>query len=249
MRGTPRELLTELIGEELTAQYFEGLPIEIEAENCKYTIERKRGYADIVRTRKVRVSDSFFSDNYGISVVGNYFDTPPNPEPRPQPQQPEERFHIQTDSGRLKAWNIDDAVASFIQAAKIGKVNWGCGNIDVRLPSSMPPKDLGITTFVRRGLSTMLYGIVTSVESLKNKTISLISGDTSDFSLIFLVWWIINALIGLVVWLPLDQGVPFPQFWATYLGWVMIKLIPLYLFVISIKYYASWKTQWEVKMK
>lgn len=199
--GKPRELLIELIGEEMTDLYFEGGAITIEVETYNYTIERKRGYADIVR--RVNKRDAY--------------------------------TYRSTDSGRLRAWNIDDAVAAFIQAAKVGKVNWGCGNIDVRLPSNMPPKNLSLITFLTRGIRTILYAIA----MIPSKYSELLGSDDAFIAImggIILPW-----VIGLGLMSVLLDRIVIPRI----IGYVAV------LWPIPVMFstgYSRWKQSWEVKM-
>ena len=223
--GRPRELITELIGEEDTERYFNGEGIEIKGLSYTYIIERKRGYADIVRNR---------------AEVDGYYN-------------PRDGYHrrnvVATASGRIRAWNIDDAVASFIVAARAGKVNWACGNIDVRLPSSMPPKDLGVLTFLQRGVGTAFYATIMGVEKIRD---FLVGETVTQLATVIGGWWLLNMLIAMLVVLAAPMNAEGDRvvsyFWDSYIKFTLVQATPLYILLLSIKYYFVWKRTWEVKM-
>ena len=59
----------------------------------------------------------------------------------------------QLTEGKINAKNhgLYDSVASFATGVTLGKVNWGCGSIDVKLPTRMPekkPQNLGVFRYI-----------------------------------------------------------------------------------------------------
>lgn len=159
--GKSRELIIELIGEEKARRYYRGQRIEIKAPHHTYGIERGRGYANIIRSRESYdeiksyplarpLTDQQKRDYYtrfrGVIITDTEVRIPYS-------------YTSRTSTGTIRSWNIDDAVASFIVAAKVGKVNWGCGNLDVRLPSSMPPRDLGFLEFISLKVRTSVNAL------------------------------------------------------------------------------------------
>lgn len=221
--ANPRELIVELIGEEETERYYNGEQIEIPGRSYIYFIERRRGYADIVR---LRVTEEYLYNNrwYDIGTLSRSNVDYSSLERRVRQSERE--------SGRIRAWNIDDAVASVIVAARVGRVNWACGNIDVRLPSGMPPKNLSLFTFVKRGILTGVYAI-TQIPTLIPK---ITTGDTFLVFMLPLLLW----SVGLIFYVAPDPDTKLSWFWRGWISWY-----PLYgLYVL----YARWKHGWEVKM-
>lgn len=54
------------------------------------------------------------------------------------------------ERGEVSGKDIYDTIASFIVSVRLGKVDWRCGVVDVKLPSDMPPfppRNLGFLTF------------------------------------------------------------------------------------------------------
>jgi len=220
--GDPRELLIELIGEEETAKYFEGLAIELEGKNHNYTIKRKNGYADLVRTTS-QESYNYHGNYYSaISLIAAGIDCS-GLEKGIQ--------YTEKDTGKLRAWNIDDAVVSFIASAKAGQVNWMCGNIDVRLPSAMPPQNLSPLTFLLRGLKTIVHYLMV----LPSEYVETLKGDFPS-----------NVMICFTI----PSLMLFPFFARTRASTVLAIGFVLFsnAFGFLVGGYYHWKNKWEVKM-
>jgi hypothetical protein len=195
-----RELLKELLGEENFERYENGDAVGIESpDGYTYKIERRQGYADIVRSRP--------SSRYSYSS---------------------------RDSGRLRAFDIDDGIATFIEHARLGQVSWKCGNIDIDLPTNMPPKNTDFTTFLFRGIKTIIYYL----KILPREYLNWVrTGDTFIASMgTFAVW------IGLA--LPIAIGAK-EGWWPDYVvGSWFFSLLPIGMLIG----YIRWKNQWEVKL-
>lgn len=195
-----RELLREILGEEGFERFENGDGIEVKSpDDYIYKIEKRRGYADVVRSRP-RSSYSYGS----------------------------------TDSGRIRAFDIDDGIATFIEHARLGKVNWACGNIDIDLPSNMPPRNTSFLTFMIRGLKTIIYYLRT----LPSRYVEALRGD--DPVIAFLVCVILP-------WMIVVGAMAFNE--ASLFGPFIDGLILLFPFYMGIGMgYTRWKRQWEVKL-
>lgn len=138
-----------------------------------------------------------------------------------------------TDSGRLRAFDIDDGVATFVENARLGRVDWACGNMDVDLPKNMPPRNTSFMTFLLRGMKSMIYYLRIFPGWYANHI------RNSDAAPVIFAGILFPWLGGMVILINFESIVP------PLLGWAVL-LFPIYMGIFT--YYIRWKREWEVKL-
>jgi len=104
--------------------------------------------------------------------------------------------------GTLRGDDIYDVVAAFAVSARLNQVNWQCGNIPVKLPSIMPPRNLGFLTFVFEKFRTVL-GDLSRVPSFLRKMHNDLVHDEDSCLLIDFIIVVIFGMLSCVVLLVL----------------------------------------------
>lgn len=162
------------------------------------------------------------------------------------------RSGTNVEKGQVSGDDIYDVVASFIMSIRLGRVNWACGNVQVSLPSTMPPqppRNIGFISFalikvgdgLRVGLkhSKRIPGILARIHN------ELLSGDDGIFQVyVLLVCGFI--FVGLLFMMILDiifytREPVMCRLWIS----VTVPLGVVYYIYLS---YKRWQKQWGGEM-
>lgn len=158
MNRRGRQLLHEVLGDKKFQTYEEGDWIGVKSpDGYEYFAKKGRFHIPIKRKKigeppkqeEVGEEDDHLPDDFG-----DYYHTLPN-----RIWNVTINYGNKTEMGKLNGNDLYDAVATYVQSAKLGKLEWKCGNIDIDLPNNMPPQDTSVTTFIKRGLRKTGIGL------------------------------------------------------------------------------------------
>jgi len=147
-------LLCEVLGEEKFQSYEEGDWIGVKSpDGYEYFAKKGRFHVPIKR-EKTQESDEVTEEQINQFFEQNpqYLGTTVTREVVRNHLSQQRWGGSNSSGGKLNGNDLYDAVATYVQSAKLGKLNWGCGNIDIDLPNNMPPQDTTFFTFLKRGI-------------------------------------------------------------------------------------------------
>lgn len=139
------------------------------------------------------------------------------------------RIGNRVSAGDITGSDLYDSAASFVTAAKLGKVNWGCGSIRVELPSNMPPTKISFVNFISRGISIFFRTMLRLPRQIYHGLITLNANDDIMMLFPFLV------IFGFLLFIVVDMFLPQPIKSIIYLGTAIFGLWIWYL---------RWKRKW-----
>ena len=141
-------------------------------------------------------------------------------------------------TGKLNGNDLYDAVATYIQSAKLGKVNWMCGNIDINLPNDMPPENIEFLTFVKRGLKRINI-FVRRFPRIYERFIT-------ESGFIVIVFFMVLSLPITLLLAFIDTFILNGIISPIHVGLTLSCVIPLLAIHAG---YLQWKNKWEVSLE
>ncbi len=164
------------------------------------------------------------------------------------------------DPGYIKQDSLSklyDSVAAFISNVEYRGVEWGCGNMSLQLPSSMPPRDLSFTTYIENS-SPVIYDGLKRTLNIISRAIPMIAvfpsvigyyliadgtNSTADFIAAVGLASFACAAASFVLSIFITNGYPD---WGTFMLFFMYLAGLGYVGAFYGRY-MKWRKRWEVK--
>ena len=245
-----KKLLEEMLGKADYQLFIDGDPIIIQSPSKFYTIVRSDRWKVTVESKKRFIKDPFTNKYNVLNVVldeipqttSSFADTF---EPITHEYwwnllstRSRERTHGVLCSKRSEFY---DAVAALTVGLRLDKVNFGCGELSVDLPHTVPPKDMSVLTYIGRGIGRIYRRIIDLPDAFRDRVReganNLVTCETSDLAVYFIINWVVTILLTTLYW-TLTKG----SLVGFFIGSSIVNIVSEF----TICYYR-WKYRWEVK--